>query len=129
MRATQVLVTGATGFLGRHVLDQAGARHVLALVRNPDAWPYENDTDWYDDPNLKGIDTVLHLAGHVHHSREHSEDAYSVNVDGTLGMVRFAAHSGARLIIISTSGVVGCFRDRKRMADEDSDYVTSTVAR
>ncbi len=139
MRATHVLVTGATGFLGRHVLQQVGGRRVLALVRDPDAWPYEDETervhgeltgsDWWDDPRLNGVDTVLHLAGHVHHSREHSEDSYTINVDGTLGMVRYAAHCGARLIIISTSGVVGCFLDSKRTADEDSEYVTDTVAR
>lgn len=139
MRAQHVLVTGASGFLGRHVLDAAGDRTATALVRDRDAWPYDDDTplvcgeltgtDWHSDPRLHTVDTVLHLAGHVHHSREHSKVAYDVNVDGTLGMVRFAASVGARMVLISTSGVVGCFRDPDQTADEHAPYATDVISR
>lgn len=144
MRLRRVLITGATGFLGRQVLAVARDRDLvrIALVRDPSAWPYPahevgdvvrvaGDLDagaWLDHPALAdGVDALLHLAGHVEHSRHGAEQSYRVNVDGTLAMVRAAKRLGARMVLVSTSGVVGCFKEADAAADEEAPYVEDTV--
>lgn len=141
------LVTGATGFLGRHLLQtlamQADAA-ALPLVRDLKAWQSQ---DWNQDllvadvitggladvarvPERCGqLDGIFHLAALVKHSRSHSEDVYKTNIDGTLDMVRLAAAHKCRLVYVSTSGTVGVFNSRHEWADEHSPYRDREVAK
>ena len=84
---------------------------------------------WQEDPRLHGVSAVLHLAAVVRHSQHSPSDMYEANVDGTLRMVRLAARSKARVVYVSTSGTVGCFKRADQWADEDAPYVDRTVAR
>ena len=147
---TRVLITGATGFLGRHVLAALRALHpdwqTVALVRDRSEWskldwtaelgPVElveggitGPKAWQDDPRLDGITAIVHLAAVVRHSRHAPADMYEANVDGTLRLVRLAAKRNARMVYVSTSGTVGCFKSAAQTADEDAPYVDRTVAR
>jgi dihydroflavonol-4-reductase len=138
------LVTGASGFLGRHLLQiiQADRRlpRALAVVRDRQAWDAMAWTRALDRVDVRegpaltaadvpGISGIFHLAALVRHSRQHSQDVYRTNIDGTLAMVRLAAESDCRLVFVSTSGTVGCFRDPHSMADEDSPHCAAEVAR
>lgn len=144
----RILITGATGFLGRHLQEQLterGDAEIVALVRDPTAW---HEYEWTDDvlptelvegalddvPDLIDqdafgeLDVIYHLAGVVRHSRTHPEQQFRVNVDGTLNVVRLAAHADARLVFVSTSGTVGCFPRSDVWADEHAPYCEDTVA-
>jgi nucleoside-diphosphate-sugar epimerase len=142
------LVTGASGFLGRHLLEalarEAPERERIALVRDETAWASAPHTGkfgpvqlalgsvtdtagWCDDlPRLGGI---FHLAAIVRHSRHGSEEMLRTNVEGCLAMVRLAARHACRLVLLSTSGTVGCFRDDDIRADEEAAFCSSTIAR
>jgi dihydroflavonol-4-reductase len=139
------LVSGATGFAGRHLLEarKPGTR-VIALVRDPAAWPEQEWTagledvdlvqgsladtaEWEDElPPLAGI---FHFAALVRHSRRHAEEVYTTNVDGTLNIVRLAAKHRCRVVMLSTSGTVGCFDSLDEQADETAGFCEETVAR
>lgn len=139
---SRALVTGATGFLGRHVLATSRGRDRVALVRG-DAWPYDDAETgplrrvrgelsdvarWRDE--VGAIDVVVHLAGEVHHSRTGGDHTRAVNVGGAVAAVEAAAALGARRVVIaSTSGVVGCFRDGTSEADEDAPFATDLIGR
>lgn len=143
----KILVSGATGFLGRHVLTSLHENErctPLALVRNvtgwrDQAWARElNRVDvltgsvtrpdaWFDDKRLDGVTGILHLAAVVRHSRNEPYDIYQTNVEGTLNMVRLAARKKCRMVFVSTSGTVGCFKSKSAWADENSAYCEDEV--
>ena len=144
-----ILVTGATGFVGRHLLQElaAGAppRATLALVRDELAWRALDWTEklegvetihgsvlaperFHDDARLASVRAIVHLAAVVKHSRRGAEEVEPTNVDGTLAMVRLAARLRARLVFVSTSGTVACFASRNESADEDAPWCEAAVA-
>jgi dihydroflavonol-4-reductase len=142
------LITGGTGFLGRHVLStlrrlQPDAR-LLVLVRDAATWraqawtaelgPLEivegplTPTDaWRDDPRLAGVRGIFHLAAVVNHSRSALEETFHTNVAGTTAMVELAAHLGCRLLFVSTSGIVSCSRRPGEGAYEEGEFREGVV--
>jgi nucleoside-diphosphate-sugar epimerase len=149
------LITGATGFLGRHLLNALAAAHGASseapprhavLVRDAASWqacPFAGEVPpvdvicgdlsdtarWQHDARLRGIDGIFHLAAMVRHSRYDAEPVYAANVTGTCNMVRVAAHHRCRLVYVSTSGTVGVFNDAQASAGDDAPLCASKVAR
>ncbi|MDA9404018.1 NAD-dependent epimerase/dehydratase family protein [Bradyrhizobium sp. CCBAU 45389] len=128
-RKPVVLVTGASGFVGRHVvpaLARAGWS-VRRAVRSSEGAEDEvvietigPETDW--QTALKGVDAVVHLAARVHHKHEeHAVQLYrNVNIAGTLHLARSAATAGVRqFIFISTVLVHGRSNDGRAPFSED----------
>jgi dihydroflavonol-4-reductase len=141
--APAYLITGATGFLGRHVLHAlrrlAPAARLLVLVRNVASWESQKwrrdlgdidvitgalfpTDDWRDDPRLADLQGIFHLAAEVRHSRAGTDDMLRTNVEGTVSMVELAAAKGCRLLFVSTSGAVSCARQPGQGAWEDGAY-------
>jgi dihydroflavonol-4-reductase len=147
MSEPSVLVTGATGFLGRHLSRALRARDLTSavLVRQGSSWeaqPWRREAGevavieghpldserWRAQPELRSVRTIFHAAGIVSHSRSAPEAMMQLNVAGTLAMVEVAHELGARLVFISSSGTVGCFPFKDMSADEDSPYAEPTVS-
>lgn len=148
MMTARALVTGATGFLGRHLLRALAAQGTPAavLVRDRTAWGREDwhgeagpvtvvegtplDTDrWGADGALDGVRTVIHAAGIVRHTRAEPEEMIELNVGGTLQMVQLCARLRARLVFVSSSGTVGCFPFPDMTADEDAPFAEALAGR
>ena len=113
-----ILVTGATGFVGREVLAAAvrrglqvrgaarrapesaveGAEYVLGVDLLP-------DNDW--SAALVGVDSVVHAAARVHVMNDTACDPLAefrrVNVAGTANLARQAAAAGVRRFIFLSS--------------------------
>ena len=111
-----ILVTGATGFIGRHLVNVLSRTYsVRCLVRKTsDITPLKdlNVDITYGDllvkdslgPALDGIDLVYHLAGEVY-SRKKS-DYYKGNVLATQNLLEACKGKGIkRIIYLSTVGV------------------------
>jgi nucleoside-diphosphate-sugar epimerase len=114
-----VLVTGATGFVGRLLCEQlsktCSVRGSVRSVKTPTYLPagiqaapiasIGPDTDW--SAALTGIDIVIHLAARVHVMDETVGDpltAYRlVNVAGTERLARQAAAAGVRRLVFLSS--------------------------
>ena len=144
------LVTGGTGFLGRHVLGAlrrlAPEARVVVLVRDRRAWeaqawaeevgpvevvegPLFPTDGWRGDPRLAGVRGIFHLAAVVSHSQEGRDETFRTNVEGTAAMVRLAAQLGARLLFVSTSGVVSCSPRPGEGALEEGGFREGVVGR
>src|ERR1700761_7146892 len=124
-----VLVTGANGFIGRHVAPvlARGGWSVRRAVRRPMGANDEvviqslgGTTDW--QAALAGADAVVHLAARVHQRNDGAEvDPYREgNVDGTLHLARCAAQAGVRrFIFVSTILVHGRSNDGRAPFSEN----------
>ncbi|WP_314955261.1 NAD-dependent epimerase/dehydratase family protein [Bradyrhizobium cosmicum] len=128
-----VLVTGASGFVGRHVAP-ALAREgwsVRRAVRGPEGIDDEvviesigPDTDW--TAALEGVDAVVHLAARVHHKHEeHAVQLYrNVNIAGTLHLARCAATAGVRQFIFVSTVLVHGRSNEGRAPFSENDILT-----
>ena len=118
----RVLVTGATGFVGRALCQDLRRRgwQVSAAIRNQARLPegceprivgdIGPNTNWTEA--LEGVDAVAHLAARVHVMRERSEDPLAsfrqTNVEGTLQLARAAARAGVgRFVFLSSVKALG----------------------
>jgi UDP-glucose 4-epimerase len=128
-RKPVVLVTGASGFVGRHVAPTLAREgwSVRRAVRSSDGMDDEvviesigPETDW--TAALEGVDAVVHLAARVHHKHEeHAVQLYrNVNIAGTLHLARCAATAGVRqFIFVSTVLVHGRSNEGRSPFSED----------
>ena len=144
------LITGASGFLGRHLLQAivsaGGSPTVIALIRDPEAWRGMEWTDgltraqtltgsvtepaaWTGEARLEGLTGIFHLAGVVRHSLRDRDLVWRTNVEGTLNLVGLAAAHRCRMVLVSSSGTVACFRQPGQSADEEAPYCEDTVNR
>ncbi|MEK7705126.1 MAG: NAD-dependent epimerase/dehydratase family protein, partial [Myxococcota bacterium] len=145
----RVLVTGASGFLGKYVVNAlcapevtagtSSGAHVRALVRRPalhlDRLGIQSVLGDIANESvctraLDGIDTVYHLAGLVSRRDEDASAMYRVHVDGTRCLLRAAAAARVRrVIVVSTSGTLAVSVDAQTISREDTPLRRALVSR
>ena len=116
-----VLVTGAHGFVGQHVVRALRERFPTTPVRGLDAArPSADPPDGVEllygrieEPEdvheaMDGVGIVIHLAAKVQPSSRDSSDLWQVNVEGTRTIYSAAAAAGCKLFVhMSSAGVYG----------------------
>lgn len=122
----QVLITGATGFLGRHLVERLlrEGHGIKALVR-PETDPSQLVSRGVEvvsgdvrdaqtvDRAAEDCQVIYHLAARTSHGNRSSKDTYLVNVNGTANVVRAALKVGvSRFILASTTSAYGPFKNR-----------------
>ncbi|MBR0815097.1 NAD-dependent epimerase/dehydratase family protein [Bradyrhizobium diazoefficiens] len=128
-----VLVTGASGFVGRHIVPALVREgwSVRRAVRSPEGVEDEvvietigPETDW--QAALEGVDAVVHLAARVHRKREeHAVQLYrNVNIAGTLHLARCAATAGVRQFVFVSTVLVHGRSNEGRAPFSENDILT-----
>ncbi|MCA1614347.1 MAG: NAD-dependent epimerase/dehydratase family protein, partial [Acidobacteria bacterium] len=125
------LVTGGTGFLGRHLLTQlveAGEKNLRVLTTSAPAWleglgveTVEGSiTDAGDVARaVEGVGSIYHLAGRVSLDRDGAHEMYRLHVEGTRLLCGAAHAAGVREIVLaSTSGTLAVSKDAGVVSDE-----------
>jgi UDP-glucose 4-epimerase len=110
----KILVTGAGGFVGQHLLERLGGEHELyPVVRTvPDEtreWVVQDLSQPLDRSVLPDrIDAVIHLAQSPRYREfpEGAEDVYAVNVHSTFELLEYARGAGAQSFVLASSGGV-----------------------
>lgn len=135
-----VLVTGASGFLGLHLVDVLIERgsSVRSLGRSESAALAARGVDQrlgsVTDPAavaaaLDGVDAIYHLAGYVSRDKDDQGPMYAVHVEGTRHVLKACLDAGLqRIVVVSTSGTVGVGDTPRFMADEKSEVPIEIVS-
>jgi dihydroflavonol-4-reductase len=138
-----VLVTGATGFLGKHLLEALRRDNpklrLKALVRQPtlhltklDVEAIVGDVCSIGDCQraMQDVTGVYHLAGQVSRDPEQSGALYRLHVEGTRHILTSAKEAGVeRVVVVSTSGTIAVSKDENEVSNESSPYRTDIVMR
>ena len=107
-----ILVTGASGFVGRALCAELARRGLPYRAASREAragftqvGPLDEATDW--SAAVGGVDRVVHLAARVHVMEERAADPLAefrrANVAATLRLARQAAAAGVRRFVFASS--------------------------
>lgn len=113
----RILITGAGGYIGRHLGGSLETEHVLRLA---DLQPPGDDPRWFqlDVTDLsqciaatQGIDAVVHLAIATGHEGDFEGDScnqrrFDVNVKGTWNVLEAARRAGVKRVVYTSSIMV-----------------------
>ena len=125
-----MLVTGATGFLGGHLIPLLleGEEPVRVLSRQPAPELSAKGVEVVVgdvvsgaglDVALAGVGRVFHLAGRVSRDPDTAASLQRVHVDGTRTLAEVARRAGVeRILLVSTSGTIAVSRDPDPECDE-----------
>ena len=114
MSSSLVALTGATGFIGRHLLRELPKRgfRVRVLLRRPTALPPEASGAVVGDlaaprnmaAALSDVEAVIHSAGLAHVMSGMPEDDFRVlNTEATIALARAAERAGVRRFVFLSS--------------------------
>ena len=114
MASLLIALTGATGFLGQHLLRELPKRghRLRVLLRRPASLPGPTASAVIGDlarpqnmaAALEGVDAVIHSAGIAHAMSGVPADDYRVlNTEATIGLARAARRVGAKRFVFLSS--------------------------
>ncbi len=127
----KVLITGATGFLGSHLVEllmERGEDELRVLSTSPPEKLSKKGVELVEgsitSPEVvgravKGIQQIYHLAGKVSRNPDDQREMYEVHVDGTRFLCREAGRAGVqRIVLASSSGTIAVTDDGEKIPDE-----------
>lgn len=123
----RILITGANGFIGRHLVERLAPRHeVYALVRQPPTAPHpavryceQNLTEPLDPRQLPTqLDAIIHQAAVIDTEKTDDATPFLANVVGTWRLLAYAEAAGVQTFVhASTGGIYGCSQQPLRESD------------
>jgi UDP-glucose 4-epimerase len=132
MNAPLIALTGATGFIGRHLLSELPKRgyRVRVLLRRPSEVPAGAASAVIGDiasprnmsAALRDVDAVVHSAGLAHAMSGHPEADYrTINTEATVALARAAEKAGVRRFVFMSSIRAQCGPTADRVVTEEDE--------
>lgn len=111
-----ILITGATGFIGGHLLEHLQTQYeIYALTRRPQSDNDFNKVHWIEQnlaqplnlSNLpKHVDAIIHLAQSKLYKQfpESARDIFDINIYSTFQLLEYARKTGVQYFLFASSG-------------------------
>jgi nucleoside-diphosphate-sugar epimerase len=134
----KILVTGATGFVARHLVPALAERHqVVALGHDPGRIATGDGVEPLAldlrepglETHLPEVDAIVHLAQANVPFPEGAADLFAVNTASTVALLEHARRVGARRFVLASSASVYGFGDRPWSENDPtgaSDFYSAT---
>jgi nucleoside-diphosphate-sugar epimerase len=135
----RLIVTGSSGFIGRHLLEALKERYEIhGLARRSQTRcgaPVHPNIHWYqvdigneaplraifeDIQRAGGAQAVIHLAAHYDFEGEHEEEYFRTNVEGLRNVLENCKRTGVRRFVFSSSLAACSFPPRGGALNEKS---------
>ncbi len=128
-----ILVTGATGFLGRHLIEQLRRSDARLRILCRSAAPWEQETGFeifcgdvvrrdHVRRAAEGVQEIYHLAGMVSRDPRDAERLFRTHVEGTRHVLDVALEHGVeKVLVVSSSGTIAVSREPV-VRDETAGY-------
>lgn len=112
----KILITGANGFIGNHLLHSLIGKHELfGMVRELKSIPHPKDVQWIvhdltqplDHSILpRQLDTIIHLAQSKQYKNfpEGAKDIFEINIRSTFELLEYARKVGVQRFLFASSG-------------------------
>lgn len=123
----RILITGATGFIGSHLVDRLATEHeIYALVRRNPTQAISGIHYIHQDLGLslvhsqlpRELDAIIHQAAVIDTEAVDDSEPFLVNVVATWRLLAYAADAGVHTFIhASTGGIYGCGSQPFRESD------------
>jgi UDP-glucose 4-epimerase len=114
----KILVTGATGFVGSHLIAELGSRHeIYGIIRSDASEESDDGVSWIRQDLAHGVDSskfppeidaVVHLAQSKRYREfpDGAADMFAINVRATFDLLEYARAAGAQSFLFTSSGAV-----------------------
>jgi len=130
-----VLITGATGFLGKHLVEQLKSTQpdsrLRILCRGASPWDYDSAVETVRGDVIaradvmraaEGVSEIYHLAGVVSRNPSKKWLVYETHIEGTRSVCEAARQHGVqKLVHVSSSGTLAVSKG-PTVHDENSGY-------
>ncbi len=134
-----VLVTGATGFLGKHLVEQLKPEpdtRLRLLCRGLSPWERDSAVEVihgdivnreHVEHAAEGVSEIYHLAGIVSRNSRDQELMYQTHIEGTRNVCEAALkHKVEKVVVVSSSGTIAV-STTPTVHDENSGYKNEVV--
>ena len=133
MSQKRILVTGGSGFVGSHLVEELKRHNVEVITLTDQKGRRIDVSDWQKIKEITDIDRVYHLAAktYVPFSFENPRETYEVNVLGTLNILELCRLRDVEKIVFVSSYVYGQPRylpiDEKHPVQPTNPYMRSKI--